>query len=133
MTDIRSIECDEFLPYPAETVWEAITTPEIVAKWWAEGDIRPTVGHAFTLDMGPWGTQRCTVLEADEPRLLRYTFSEGGLDSTLTFRLVPEGTGTRLLFTHDGLDLDDPRGRQAFEGMGRGWPGVIRRIAAVVA
>jgi uncharacterized protein YndB with AHSA1/START domain len=134
MTTTRAaIECDEFLPFPAETVWHAITTPDLVERWWAAGDIQPVVGHAFTLDMGPWGRQQCTVLVADAPRLLRYTFSEGGLDSTLTFRLEPEGAGTRLFFTHDGLDLDDPRGRQAYEGMGRGWPGVIHRIGGVIA
>ena len=38
-------------------VWRALTEPELLARWWAEGDIKPVVGHRFTLDMGKWGRQ----------------------------------------------------------------------------
>ncbi|WP_394554932.1 SRPBCC domain-containing protein [Agromyces sp. MMS24-JH15] len=131
-TTDAAIELDEFLAHPVDAVWRAITTPETVAKWWSAGDLRPVVGHEFTMEMGPWGTQRCRVLEIEEGRMIRYSFAEGVLDSTLTFRLEPEGTGTRLFFTHAGLDLDSPLGRQAYEGMGRGWPGVLARIPAAI-
>jgi uncharacterized protein YndB with AHSA1/START domain len=128
MSNSTAIHCDQFLPHPPAAVWRALTDPALVARWWAAGDVRPVVGHRFTLDMGPWGPQQCEVLEVEEERLLRYTFAESALDSTLTWRLEPEGAGTRLFLTHDGLDLDTPDGRQAHEGMGRGWPGVLRRI-----
>jgi uncharacterized protein YndB with AHSA1/START domain len=128
-----SIECDEFLQHPIEKVWAAITQPETIARWWAAADgFRPEAGHEFTIDMDRFGVQRCTVLEVDEPRLIRYTFAEGVLDSTLTWRLEAEGTGTRLFLTHGGLDQDSPMGRQAFEGMGRGWQAVLTRIASVI-
>jgi len=134
MTDLAAIECDEFLPYPADVVWRALTTPEIIAKWWANAaDLRPVVGHRFTIDMDRWGVQQCRVLEVEEGRMLRYTFSEGMLDSTLTWRLEPEGVGTRLFLVHDGLDQDSPLGRAALDGMGRGWPDVLARIAVVIA
>ena len=68
------------------------------------------------------------MTEVDEPRTLAYTFAEGVLDSTLTWTLVPEGTGTRLFLEHAGFDLDTPLGRTGFEGMGAGWPGVVARI-----
>ncbi|UQU65832.1 SRPBCC domain-containing protein [Couchioplanes caeruleus] len=46
-------------------VWRALTEPELLARWWATGDIKPIVGHRFTLDMGSWGQQPCEVLEVE--------------------------------------------------------------------
>ena len=125
---MSTIDCDEFIPHPPETVWRALTEPELLARWWAPGDVRAEVGHTFSLDMGPWGRQSCRVLEVQEGRLLRYSFGEGVLDSTVTWRLAPEGSGTRLFLTHDGFDLDSPVGRQAYDGIGTGWPTVLSRI-----
>jgi len=125
---MSTIDCDEFIPHPPETVWRALTEPELLARWWAPGDVRAEVGHTFSLDMGPWGRQSCRVLEVQEGRLLRYSFGEGVLDSTVTWRLAPEGSGTRLFLTHDGFDLDSPVGGQAYDGMGNGWPTVLSRI-----
>jgi len=125
---MSTIDCDEFIPHPPETVWRALTEPELLARWWAPGDVRAEVGHTFSLDMGPWGRQSCRVLEVQEGRLLRYSFGEGVLDSSVTWRLAPEGSGTRLFLTHDGFDLDSPVGRQAYDGMGNGWPTVLSRI-----
>jgi len=132
-TNPAAIEIDEFLSHPIEKVWAAVTRPETIARWWtAVEGFSPEVGRQFTIDMGGFGVQRCTVLEVDEPCLISYTFAEGVLDSTLTYRLETEGSGTRLFFTHGGLDQDSPAGRQALEGMGRGWPKLIARIASVV-
>ncbi|MFH9352461.1 SRPBCC domain-containing protein [Kitasatospora sp. NPDC017646] len=133
MTEKAAIHCDEFLPYPPARVWEALTDPELHARWWAAGDVKAVVGHRFTLDMGPWGQQPCEVVEVEVERLLRYSFAAGSLDTTVTWRLVPEGHGTRLLLEHAGFDLDTPMGRQAHHGMGQGWPSVLRRIAPALA
>jgi uncharacterized protein YndB with AHSA1/START domain len=126
--DPTVIRCDQFIPHPPAAVWRALTEPELHARWWAAGDVRPVVGHRFTLDMGSWGDQQCEVLAVEPERLLRYTFAPGSLDSTITWRLEAEGTGTRLFLEHAGFDLDSPLGRAAYEGMGRGWPGVLRRV-----
>ncbi len=130
MTDTTApaIECDEFLPHPPAAVWRALTEPDLIAQWWAPGDVRAKVGHLFTLDMGDWGVQRCEVLEVQPERLIRYSFGEGVIDTIITWTLVPEGSGTRLLLRHEGFDLDSPLGRTALEGMGRGWPRVVAAV-----
>lgn len=128
-----TIQLTEHIPHPPSRVWAALTDPAIHAKWWAAGDVRPVVGHRFTLDMGPWGQQPCEVIAVEDERLLRYSFAEGSLDSTITWRLEPEGEGTRLSLEHAGFDLDSPMGKRAFEGMGSGWPGLMRRIGRVLA
>ncbi|GIM91227.1 hypothetical protein Ato02nite_030200 [Paractinoplanes toevensis] len=109
-------------------MWRALTEPELLAKWWVAGDIKPVVGHRFTLDMGNWGNQVCEVLEVEEETLLRHTFAEGVLDTTITWRLVPEGSGTRLFLTHDGFEP----GSEALIGMGSGWPRLVARIVVAI-
>jgi uncharacterized protein YndB with AHSA1/START domain len=126
------IHCDQYLTQPPAAVWRALTDPEQHARWWAAGDVRAEVGHRFTLDMGPWGEQPCEVLAVEPERLLRYSFAPGTLDSVITWRLEPEGHGTRLFLEHSGLDLDSPLGRAAYDGMGQGWPHVLGRLAKVL-
>src|SRR3954454_18374073 len=127
---MSSIECDQFIARPPAVVWRALTEPDLLASWWAKGDIEPVVGHRFTLDMGEWGRQPCEVLEVEPEKLLRYTFAEGVLDTTLTWRLEPEGGGTRLFLEHGGFDPDSPVGLTALRGMGDGWPGILAHLAA---
>lgn len=84
MTENNTINCDKFLPHPPATVWTALTDPELHARWWAAGDVKPVVGHRFTLDMGNFGSQPCEVTDVEPERLLVYRFAEGTLDTTIT-------------------------------------------------
>ncbi|WFR84186.1 SRPBCC domain-containing protein [Arthrobacter sp. Y-9] len=129
----NAIRLERHFPHPIERVWEAITTPELLARWWAAGDIAPVVGHRFTLDMAHWGEQRCEVLAVEPGRSLTILFAEGVLDTTITWRLESVADGTVLHFEHAGFRLDTPAGRQALDGMGHGWPGVLGRIETVLA
>src|SRR4051812_11057653 len=123
-----SVTVDQFIARPPERVWEALTTPELLARWWVPGDIAPTVGHEFVLEMPGWGNVACVVLEADAPERLVHTMG----DWTLTWRLVAEGSGTRLLLEHAGFDLENPQDRFAFDNMGPGWRDqVLPRLAAL--
>ncbi|HPU38424.1 MAG TPA: SRPBCC domain-containing protein [Microthrixaceae bacterium] len=112
-----AIRVDQFIPSDPARVWRALTTPDELAKWWVPGNIAPVVGHEFLLEMPGWGNVACTVLEVDEPERLAFTFA----DWTLTWRLVPEGNGTRLFLDHTGFDLDNPQHRFAIDQMGPGW------------
>ncbi|MCU1488436.1 MAG: hypothetical protein JWN67_5182 [Actinomycetia bacterium] len=129
---MTAFEVDQFLPHPPAKVWRFLTEPDAVATWWAAArDIKPVVGHAFTVDMGAWGHQPCEVLEVVEPERLVYSFTERW---QLTWTLVPEGTGTRLLLEHSGFDLDDPQDRFAFDNMGQGWRDeILPRLTDVLA
>ncbi|GGW55501.1 hypothetical protein GCM10010503_35710 [Streptomyces lucensis JCM 4490] len=131
-TENDTITCEKYLPHRPAAVWRALTDPGLHARWWAAGDVKPVVGHRFTLDMGDFGHQPCEVTEVEDERLLVYRFAEGTLDTTITWTLRPEGEGTRLVLTHAGFDLDSPMGRQAYEGMGHGWPSVLERLDAVL-
>lgn len=119
------IEVGHFYPFPPDTVWKVLTTPDLHARWWASGDVRPIVGHKFELDMGKWGKQPCEIIDVEKERLLVYKFAMGSLDTIISWRLMPEGDGTRLSLGHEGFNLDTPMGQRAFEGMKSGWPGVL--------
>lgn len=125
----ETLRFDQFIAAPPEEVWEAITTPEGLASWWAPGDIAPEVGHEFLLDMQGWGNVPCKVCEVEPGRRIVYTFA----DWTLHWRLEAEGTGTRLFLDHSGFDLDRPDHRFAFENMDTGWRDeVLPRLAQTV-
>lgn len=132
MTKPPAIKLDHLYSHAPAAVWKALTDPALHARWWAAGDVRPIVGHRFELDMGPFGKQPCEVLKVEHDRLLQYRFAAGSLDTIITWQLTPEGSGTRLTLTHEGFNLDSPLGRQAFEGMKSGWPGVLTKLAAVL-
>jgi uncharacterized protein YndB with AHSA1/START domain len=132
MTPTDRIHIDRSFAHAPSEVWRALTEPELHAQWWAAGDVRPIVGHRFTLDMGHFGQQSCEVLAVEHERLLRYRFAAGTLDTIITWRLAPEGAGTRLSLTHEGFDLDSPLGRKALEGMRAGWPNVLERLASLL-
>lgn len=133
MTEPGLIRLTQFILQPPAKVWAALTEPDLHAKWWAAGDIRPVVGHCFTLDMGPWGRQPCEVLVAENEKLLSYSFATGTLNTTITWQLQGEGEGTRLSLEHKGFDLGSPFGKTAFQGMGSGWPAVLAKIEQAFA
>lgn len=85
------------------------------------------LAHQFTLDMPGYGKQRCTVREVNHPHRFVYTFTPAW---TLTWRLEPEGAGTRVFLEHSGFDLDDTRMADAFDRMGPGWrDAILPRLA----
>jgi uncharacterized protein YndB with AHSA1/START domain len=84
MTPAGTIRLSQFVGHPPAKVWRALTDPNIQANWWAVGDVRPTVGHRFALDMGPWGQQPCEVVAVEPTRLLSYRLATGTLDTTIT-------------------------------------------------
>ncbi len=123
-----TIRTDQFLAHPPAKVWRALTDPDLLGRWLMPNDFRPVVGHRFSFRTDPVpgtsfdGIVRCEVLALEPERLLRISWRGGAdLDSTLTWTLVPEGTGTRLLLEHDGFDPDNPEQEQAFRVMGGGW------------
>lgn len=132
MTHPGSIALTRDLPHSPAHVWRALTEPEFVSKWWAEGDIRPEVGHRFALDMGTFGNQTCEVKVVEPEKLFVYDFGIGMLDTTISWTLEPNAEGTTLHFEQSGFDLEGEMGKQAIAGMSRGWPVILGKLAEVL-
>jgi uncharacterized protein YndB with AHSA1/START domain len=116
-----SITVEQFLSHPPARVWQALTDPEQLARWLMPNTFTPKVGHRFTFDAGSWGDTHCEVLALEPQRLLRISWRNDSLDTVVTWRLVPEGSGTRLLLEHSGFDTNDEFQRAAHEAMEKGW------------
>lgn len=127
MTRGDSIEVDQFLPHPPARVWRALTEPDQLARWLMPNTFEPRVGHTFTFDTGEHGLTHCEVLDLDPERLLRISWRNPPLDTVVTWRLVAEGTGTRLLIEHTGFNSADAWQRAARDAMDEGWNGGILR------
>jgi uncharacterized protein YndB with AHSA1/START domain len=131
------------IPQPREQVWRAITDSVTLAEWMFPNDFEPRVGHHFTFrvpgnpKMNFDGlTVRCEVLECDPPERLAFSWSAGPgpVENTqVSFRLEPDGDGTRLFFEHCGFDLTQPFGDQAFKGAEFGWAKMLKQLADVAA
>ena len=129
-----SIQTDRLLPHPPARVWRALTDPALVSRWLMPTDLRAELGARFTFDAGQWGKVQCEVLALEPERLLQISWRNPPLDTTVTWRLEPEGDGTRLFTEHAGFDLNDQRQRFAYDGMKAGWSGnVTDRLAALLA
>jgi uncharacterized protein YndB with AHSA1/START domain len=138
----RTIQRELRLPQPRERVWQALATRAALAEWMYPNDFEPSVGHRFTFRVPPKPevgfdglVVQCEVLECEPPRCLVFSWTAGGpvVDTRVSFRLEPDGEGTRLYFEHSGFDLSQPWAEQAVHGAEFGWAEMLRRFADVVA
>lgn len=141
--DLRIIRVDEFMPHPPAKVWQALVDPDLLAQWLMPNDFKPVVGHRFTFHAEPVrasgfsGVVECEVLDLRPEQLLTISWRDANspntLNSTVTWRLHPEGRGTRLFLEHSGFDPDDPVQQLARAIMGGGWRGhTLRRLTDVL-
>jgi uncharacterized protein YndB with AHSA1/START domain len=141
----RDILVEEVFPHPPSSVWKALTTGEIIARWLMEPKgFEPVAGNRFTFQTkagGAWdGVIHCEVLEVIPDRRFVYAWKGGHeansgygapLDTIVTFTLTPEGEGTRLRLVHSGFVL--PRNDSAFTGMGEGWKKVVHELQSAAS
>ena len=112
---MSSIHIVRDYPYRPDTVWRAVTDPELIPRWTSTGaggrpeGFSAQVGTRFrfvaTPKLGWNGIVNCVVLEVREPTLLRYSWQgdDGGQITEVTYRLQPHDGGTRFTYDHIGF------------------------------
>jgi hypothetical protein len=69
-----------------------------------------------------WIVVRCRVMECEPPSRLAYSWSGGpGVVMRVSYRLEPDGDGTRVFFEHSGFHVSQPWGKQALRGAEVAW------------
>ncbi|CAH1658838.1 Polyketide cyclase [Hyphomicrobiales bacterium] len=134
--ETRSVVVERDFPYPPETIWRALTQPQLIAEWLMQNDFALAIGHRFNL-RGEWGgVLDCEVLAIEPHRMLSYSWNYAhsdpafNLDSVVTFTLTPTSTGTRLRMEQEGFR---PNQRQAFGGAMQGWRTFLEKLEQVAA
>ena len=141
--DTQDIVVDEVLPHAPETIWKALTTGELIARWLMPATgFEPVKGKHFTFKTTPAGAWdgfiRCQVLEVMPNERFVYSWKSGHegnvgygswLDTVVTWTLSRAGNGTRLRLVHSGFVA--PKNDSALKTMGEGWKKVVPQIGAV--
>jgi uncharacterized protein YndB with AHSA1/START domain len=127
-TETRSVVVERELPHPPEKIWRALTQPHLIEEWLMKNDFKPVVGHRFDF-RADWGSVDCRVLAVEPNKTLSYTWAAYGLESVVTWTLIPTRTGTRLRMEQSGFRPDQ---QQAYQGAKHGWPQFFASLEQVL-
>ena len=106
-----TIEREMTIPVQIERVWEALTVPEHVSRWFGtEGEIDLQPGGAILFGWPGFGTFHGEVVEVEPPRRFAYRWCldrdtpvDQGPTTTVRFTLEPVPEGTRLKLVESGF------------------------------
>ena len=123
------------LRHAPRKVWRALTEPTLLAEWLLPAvDLVLERGAAFSFRAPPqpgWdGVVDCRFVEIEPERRLAYTWRSGGVDTVVTFTLVPTESGTRLSLVQTGFA---PAQKREFGGARHGWAMMGGRLADLLA
>ncbi len=138
VTETRSIVAERDMGHGLESIWKALTSPDLMVRWLMENDFAPVVGNHFNFRSTPiygWnGVTDCEVLELLPLRRLVYSWEASGdqaadgLKTVVTWTLEPISTGTRVRMEQSGFREQDEMG---FKAMGAGWPRILGQLEAI--
>ncbi|MEV6238055.1 SRPBCC family protein [Lentzea sp. NPDC051838] len=101
-----------------EDVWDAITTPERLVRWFLpiSGDLR--VGGRYQLEGNAGGE----IVRCDRPSEIGLTWEMGGGVTEVIVRLEEEGESTMLTLSHSPVPGElIPNASPTMWGLGAGW------------
>jgi uncharacterized protein YndB with AHSA1/START domain len=111
---------------PAIGVWQALTEPASVARWFGalDSELRPHGTARF--DFGDGDFFDLEVIRADPPTLLQYSWRFLGIGplDTITWRIAQDENACLVIVT----DVEPGRSREEAQRLRRGWLDFTRRL-----
>lgn len=96
---------------PADRVFEAVSTPAGLDRWWSETCAgEPKVGAPYVFGFGPEFTWHATVTQCIPGRSFELTFTVADADWTGTrvgFAIAPIPGGAQVRFSHRGWPAEN--------------------------
>jgi uncharacterized protein YndB with AHSA1/START domain len=127
--DTRTARFERIVAHTPEAVWEALTSPDALDRWFMTAALEPRVGGTASFDTGE-ARAKGTVSAWDPPRELAYTWpfpEDGGAHVTWTLEPRDGGAATRLVLVHTALPADWAA------GYGGGWHAYLERLESHLA
>ncbi|MEO6290096.1 MAG: SRPBCC domain-containing protein [Ginsengibacter sp.] len=95
---------------PVEKVWKAITDKNQMKEWYFDfSAFKPEIGFEFQFTGQNEGKTflHLSITDVEINKKLKYSWRYDGYEgiSFVTFDLYPDGNGTRLKLTHEGLEI----------------------------
>jgi uncharacterized protein YndB with AHSA1/START domain len=120
--EVVSVSLRRSFNSPIEDVWDALTNPERMQRWFLpiSGDLR--VGGTFQLEGNAGGD----IIECSPPRLLRLTF--GGPTSLVELRLSPAGDSQTVLELEHTVPIEMAGSGAGALYVGPGWDGAFMAL-----
>jgi uncharacterized protein YndB with AHSA1/START domain len=134
--EIGSIERELYIEATPAVVFEVVSDPRHVSRWWPdEAHYEPVPGSTGEISFGGDKVEAFTVLEVRPPRTFTFRWTQppgepatAGNSLLVTFELVPSGDGTLLKLTETGYRDEQTRSDHV-----NGWDYFLPRIAPYVA
>ena len=136
-----TIEREIVIAAPVERVWEIVTEPEHMGRWFGDAGAERD-GDTIKMRWEEHGEAELRVVRSDRPNVFAYRWDANvpGIGDTLVeFTFSPEGDGTRLRVVESGfasLATSADEQERLREGNVGGWAhelGDLERYAASVA
>ena len=118
-------------------LWEALTNSTFSKRYWFGTEVRSDwkVGSPFALVTDGITSDTGTILEADPPRRLAYTFKHERFEemrdeaaTKVTFTIEPYGGIVKLTVTHEGFAA----GSKLLGAISNGWPAILSGLKSLL-
>jgi uncharacterized protein YndB with AHSA1/START domain len=121
-----TVEITRALSASATTVWQALTDPAIVAKWFGTLTSPFSVAETARLEFGDGDYFLLHPLRINPPSLLQYSWRFLGIGplDTITWRIIAQGDGCLVTVT----DTEPDRSRDAALLLRTGWMDFTGRL-----
>lgn len=138
---LDAIEREVLMAAPAERVWQFLTDPEHLPRWYPGARLEPRVGAVATFDCGAAAPYLGVVDTVDPPRQLAWRWClEAGLPvgegptTRVEIALLPAGDKTRVRLVESGFAALSPDVRARCQpGNDAGWEMLLTSLAGQVA